>query len=59
MNVSVNTPYLGTETFLTESRTLTTRDYPLFDIQHAVLPTRLPLDRFYEELVKTQLTGGR
>ena len=55
----MSTPYLGTETFLTESRTLTTRDYPLFDIQHAVLPTRLPLDRFYEELVKTQLTGGR
>ena len=32
-------------------------DYPrfrLFDIQHAVLPTRLPLMQFYEELVKTQ-----
>jgi hypothetical protein len=23
-------------------------------VQHAVLPTKLPLDRFYEELVKTQ-----
>jgi len=33
---------------------LTTRDYRLFDIQHAVLPTRLSLERFYEELVKTQ-----
>ncbi|HSB73837.1 MAG TPA: hopanoid C-3 methylase HpnR [Candidatus Methylomirabilis sp.] len=54
VNVSVNTPYPGTETFLTESRKLTTRDYRLFDIQHAVLPTRLPLHRFYEELVKTQ-----
>lgn len=54
VNVSVNTPYPGTETFLTESRRLTTRDYRLFDIQHAVLPTRLPLEQFYRELVKTQ-----
>jgi len=54
VNISVNTPYPGTETFLTESRQLATRDYRLFDIQHAVLPTKLPLDRFYQELVKTQ-----
>lgn len=54
VNVSVNTPYPGTETFLAESGRLATRDYRLFDIQHAVLPTRLPLDRFYQELVKTQ-----
>src|SRR5262249_55154982 len=26
----------------------------LFDIQHAVLPTRLPLAEFYRELVETQ-----
>ncbi len=54
VNVSVNTPYPGTETFLTEAHRLATRDYRLFDIQHAVLPTKLPLDRFYHELVKTQ-----
>jgi hopanoid C-3 methylase HpnR len=54
VNVSVNTPYPGTETFVTESRKLTTRDYRLFDIQHAVLPTKLPLERFYAELVRTQ-----
>lgn len=54
VNLSVNTPYPGTETFLTESRELATRDYRLFDIQHAVLPTKLPLHRFYQELVKTQ-----
>jgi hopanoid C-3 methylase HpnR len=54
VNISVNTPYPGTETWLTESRKLTTRDYRLFDIQHAVLPTRLPLERFYQELVATQ-----
>lgn len=54
VNISVNTPYPGTETWLTESRKLTTFDYRLFDIQHAVLPTRLPLPEFYKELVKTQ-----
>ena len=54
VNVSVNTPYPGTESWLTESRKLTTRDYRLFDIQHAVLPTKLPIDKFYEELVATQ-----
>jgi hopanoid C-3 methylase len=54
VNISVNTPYPGTETFLQHADTLSTRDYRLFDIQHAVTPTRLPLDRFYAELVKTQ-----
>src|SRR5947199_1964104 len=54
VNISVNTPYPGTESWLTESRRLQTRDYRLFDIQHAVLPTRLPLDEFYGELVATQ-----
>ena len=37
-----------------EAHRLTTRDYRLFDIQHAVLPTRLPLEQFYRELVRTQ-----
>src|SRR6185369_14078022 len=59
VNISVNTPYPGTESWLTESRKLTTRDYRLFDIQHAVLPTRLPLRRFYEELVRTQAVLNR
>ncbi|HVY46272.1 MAG TPA: hopanoid C-3 methylase HpnR [Minicystis sp.] len=54
VNITVNTPYPGTETFLTDRREFTTRDYRLFDIQHAVLPTKLPLARFYEELVATQ-----
>ena len=54
VHLTVATPYPGTETWFTESRRLTTLDYRLFDIQHAVLPTRLPLQRFYEELVTTQ-----
>jgi hopanoid C-3 methylase HpnR len=54
VNISVNTPYPGTETWVTEERRLQTRDYRLFDIQHAVLPTRLPLAAFYRELLHTQ-----
>ena len=33
VNISINTPYPGTETWHTESRRLTTRDYRLFDIE--------------------------
>jgi len=54
VNISINTPYPGTETWLTEQRRLATRDYRLFDIQHAVLPTKLPLETFYRELLHTQ-----
>jgi hopanoid C-3 methylase len=59
VNISVNTPYPGTESWLTESRRVTSRDYRLFDIQHAVLPTKLPLDEFYGELVRTQQVLNR
>ncbi len=54
VNLSVNTPYPGTESWLTEERALTSRDYRLFDIAHAVMPTKLPLAEFYDELVATQ-----
>ena len=54
VNISINTPYPGTETWITEQRRLQTRDYRLFDIQHAVLPTKLPLATFYRELLHTQ-----
>ncbi len=54
VNISINTPYPGTESWTTEPRELHTRDYRLFDIQHAVLPTKLPLDVFYRELLGTQ-----
>ena len=59
VHLTVNTPYPGTETWFTESRKLTTLDYRLFDVQHAVLPTKLPLQRFYEELVQTQAVLNR
>ena len=59
VNISVNTPYPGTETWLTESRRICTRDYRLFDIQHCVLPTKLPLEEFYRELIETQQVLNR
>ena len=59
VNISVNTPYPGTESWLSEPRPLTTLDYRLFDIQHAVLPTRLPLAEFYRELIETQQVLNR
>ena len=59
VNISVNTPYPGTEIWRTETRELQTLDYRMFDIQHAVLPTKLPLPEFYAELVKTQQVLNR
>jgi hopanoid C-3 methylase HpnR len=59
VHLTVNTPYPGTETWRTESRGLTTRDYRLFDVQHAVLPTKLPLEEFYRQLVTTQQVLNR
>src|SRR5437879_13723145 len=37
VNISINTPYPGTETWHTESRRLQTSDYLVFDIEHAGL----------------------
>ncbi len=54
VNISIYTPYPGTEAWLTEQRELQTLDYRLFDIQHAVLPTKLPLPVYYRELLHTQ-----
>lgn len=54
VHLTINTPYPGTESWLTDRRRLITRDYRLFDVQHVVLPTRLPLEEFYREFVRTQ-----
>ena len=59
VHLTVITPYPGTEIWHGESQKLTTLDYRLFDIQHAVLPTKLPLEQFYEELVRTQAVINR
>ena len=46
---SVLTPLPGTDLWETAKSQVTTHDWEMFDIIHAVLPTKLPLDEFYEE----------
>jgi radical SAM superfamily enzyme YgiQ (UPF0313 family) len=45
---TVLTPLPGTELWESTKAKITTDDYCYFDVLHAVLPTRLPLKRFYE-----------
>ncbi len=54
VHLTVATPYPGTELFHHDAPPLSTTDYRLYDIQHAVTPTALPLREFYEQLVSTQ-----
>jgi radical SAM superfamily enzyme YgiQ (UPF0313 family) len=46
---SVLTPLPGTDLWESAQHQVTTRNWEMYDIVHAVLPTRLPLDEFYEE----------
>jgi hopanoid C-3 methylase len=54
VHLTVATPYPGTELFYRNDRPLTSTDYRLYDIQHAVTETTLPLDEFYAQLVESQ-----
>jgi len=47
---SVLTPLPGTDLWDEVENDVVTEDWELFDITHAVLPTRLPLEEFYREL---------
>src|SRR5262249_9205195 len=49
---TVETPLVGTKLYDESGSKLTTRDWSLFDLEHAVLPTRLPLDEFYREMAR-------
>ena len=46
---SVLTPLPGTDLWSEMESELTTRNWELFDIVHSVLPTKLPLEEFYQE----------
>jgi radical SAM superfamily enzyme YgiQ (UPF0313 family) len=50
--ITVLTPIPGTDFFREKIQELTSRNYELFDFLHAVLPTKLPLDQFYEEFCR-------
>ncbi|MGB9791192.1 MAG: B12-binding domain-containing radical SAM protein [Thermacetogeniaceae bacterium] len=48
---SILTPLPGTKLYEQLKDQLTTLNYELFDLLHAVLPTELPLSQFYQEFV--------
>ncbi len=48
----VLTPFPGTALFAETKDRLTTTNYELFDLSHAVTPTRLPRVEFYQEFAK-------
>jgi radical SAM superfamily enzyme YgiQ (UPF0313 family) len=49
---TILSPFPGTDLYNMVKGTLTTEGFKLIDFFHAVLPTRLPLDEFYEEFLK-------
>ena len=59
IDFTVETPLVGTTLFDEMEHRLTTRDWSLFDLQHAVLPTRLPLERFYREMLRLHMLAWR
>ena len=46
---SVLTPLPGTELFDKMKQRITTNNHEFYDLLHAVLPTELPLDQFYQQ----------
>jgi hypothetical protein len=57
IDFTVETPLIGTQLFDDTEAQLTTRDWSLFDMMHAVLPTAMPLDDFYREMTRLHLHG--
>jgi magnesium-protoporphyrin IX monomethyl ester (oxidative) cyclase len=58
VSFTVETPLVGTKLFDENEGRLTTRDWSLYDLEHAVLPTTMPLDAFYRELGRLHFTAG-
>ena len=56
-NIPVLTPLPGTDLYEEMESQLTTHNYDHFDVLHAVLPTTLPLNEFYEEYYKLLKTA--
>jgi radical SAM superfamily enzyme YgiQ (UPF0313 family) len=56
LQVTVLTPLPGTQLHGEKRAELLTDDYKCFDTLHAVLPTRLPREQFYQHLASLYLT---
>jgi hopanoid C-3 methylase len=54
VHLTIATPNPGSELFVSNERRVTSTDYRLYDTQHAVMATRLPLADFYNEFVLSQ-----
>jgi radical SAM superfamily enzyme YgiQ (UPF0313 family) len=48
---TILSPFPGTDLYAEVKNIVTTDGFELFDFYHTVLPTRLPLDEFYEEFL--------
>jgi len=59
LDFTVETPLPGTRLFDRTEETMTTRDWSLLDLQHAMLPTHLPLREFYRQMTRLHLLGAR
>lgn len=58
VSYTVETPLVGTKLHDEVEGRLTTRDWSLYDLEHAVLPTAMPLERFYREMARLQMRVG-
>jgi hopanoid C-3 methylase HpnR len=57
---TILTPLPGTELWEMQKAQVTTDDYSYFDVEHLVLPSRLPPERFYEQFASLYtLTDAR
>jgi len=58
VSFTVETPLVGTRLFDESEGRLTTRDWSLYDLEHAVLPTAMPLAEFYRQMARLHLEAG-
>ena len=52
---SILTPLPGTQLYKAYKDKLLTHDHRLFDLLHAVLPTKLPRDEFYKQYARAYI----
>ncbi len=57
VDVTVETPLVGTRLFDEQAQQLTSHDPSLLDLDHAVLPTALPRAEFYREMTRLHRLG--
>jgi pyruvate-formate lyase-activating enzyme len=57
IDVTVESPLVGTRLHREEASRLTSEDPSLLDLDHAVLPTRIPLAEFYREMTRLHRLG--